>query len=49
MISMKLSDIAILSIKGSDCRCVYSGISKNKSINLMQNADWAEKGGNYKA
>ena len=32
MMSMNLSDIAILNIKGSDYRCFISLISKNKAI-----------------
>ena len=43
MISVNLSDIAILNIKGSDYRYIISLISKNKAINIMQNADLAEK------
>ena len=39
MMSMNLSDIAILNIRGSDYRCIINLISKNESINLMQNAD----------
>ena len=39
MISMNLSDIAILNIENSDYRCIISLISKNEVINLMQNAD----------
>ena len=45
MMSVNLSDIAILSIKGSDCRCIISLISKNEAINLLQNADLTEKSG----
>ena len=45
MMSMNLSDIAILNIKGSDYLCIISLISKNEAINLMQNADMAEKTG----
>ena len=41
--SVNLSDIAILNIKGSDYRCIISLISKNEAINLMQNADLTEK------
>ena len=41
IISMNLSDIAILNIKGSD----YSLISKNEAINVMQIADLTEKTG----
>ena len=43
MMSMNLSDIAILNIKGSDYRCIISLISKNEAINLMQNAGLTEK------
>ena len=43
MMSMNLSDIAILNIKGSYYRCIISLISKNEAINLMQNADLTEK------
>ena len=42
MMSMNLSDIAVLNIEGSDYRCI-SLISKNEAINLMQNADLTEK------
>ena len=42
--SMNLSDIAILNIRGSDFRCIISEVSKNEAINLMQNADLMEKG-----
>ena len=43
--SVNLSDIAILNIKGSDYCCVISLISKNKAINLLRNADLTEKSG----
>ena len=33
MISVNLSDMAILNIKGSDYRCIISVISKNEAIN----------------
>ena len=33
--SIKLSHIAILNIKGSDYRCIISLISKIKALNLM--------------
>ena len=45
LMSMALSDIAILNIKGSDCRCIISLISKNEAMNLLQNADLTEKSG----
>ena len=37
LMSMNLSDIAILNIKGSDYHCIISRISKNEAINLLQN------------
>ena len=43
MMSMNLSDIAILNMKGSGCCCIISLISKNEAINLMQNADFTGK------
>ena len=43
MLSVNLSDITILNIKDSDCRCIISLISKNEAINLMKNADLTEK------
>ena len=36
MMSMNLSDVAILNIKGSHCRCIISLISKNEAINLIK-------------
>ena len=45
MMSIKLTDIAILNSKGSDYCCIIGLISKNKAINLLQNADLNEKSG----
>ena len=45
MMSVNLSDIAILNIKVSDYCCIISLISKNEAINLLQNANLTEKGG----
>ena len=42
---MKISDIAILNINGSDYRCIISLITKNEAINLMQNAYLTKKSG----
>ena len=42
LMSVNLRDIAILNIKGDDYRCIISGISKCKAINLMQNIDLTE-------
>ena len=46
--SMNLSDIAILNIKGSDYRCIISVISKNEAANLMQNSYLTEKSRTFK-
>ena len=43
MMSINISNIIILNIKGSDYRCIISLISKNKAIKWMQNADLTEK------
>ena len=43
MMSMNLSDMAILNIHGADYRCIISGISKCEAINLIQNIDLTEK------
>ena len=42
-INDNFSDIAILNIKGSNYRCIISLLSKNETINLLQNADLTEK------
>ena len=43
LMSMNLSDIANLNIKGSYYRCIISLISKNEAINLLQNVDLTKK------
>ena len=43
MMSVNVSDIAILNIKGSDYYCIISLICKNEVIKLLQNADLTEK------
>ena len=45
MMSINLSDIAILNIKGSDYHCIISLIGKNEAINLMQSANLTKKSG----
>ena len=45
MMSMNLGDIAVLSVKGSDYRCIISFIRRNKVIKLMQNAYLTKKSG----
>ena len=43
MMSMSLSDIAILNINSAYYCCTISGISKKEAITLMQNPDLTEK------
>ena len=43
MMSINLSNIAILNIKGSDYHSITSLISKNKAIDLLQYADLTKK------
>ena len=45
MLSVNLSNIAILNIICSNYRCSISLISNNEAMNLMQNADLTEKSG----
>ena len=45
MMSMNLSDTAMLNIKSSDYRSITSLINKNEAKNLMQNVDLTEKSG----
>ena len=45
MVSMNLSDIVTLNIKGSDYCCIISLISKNGPINSLEIADLTEKSG----
>ena len=43
IMSINLSDIAILNIEGSDYRHIISLISKNEAIKFMENTDLTEK------
>ena len=45
MMSMNLSNIAVLNITGSNYCCIVSEIRKLEAINLMQNMDLTEKSG----
>ena len=45
MVSIDLSDISILNIKGSNCRCIINGISKSEAIKLLENIGLTEKSG----
>ena len=43
LISMNLSDIAILKIKNADYRRIITGTSKSEAIKLLQNIELTEK------
>ena len=43
MMSIELSDIAILKVKSFDCQFIITGISKIKAIKLLQNIDVTAK------
>ena len=43
MMSLNHNNIAILNIKGSDCPCIISLMSKSEAIDLLQNANLTEK------
>ena len=43
MMSMNLSDIAILNIKNANYFCIINGIRKCKAINVMQHMDLTKK------
>ena len=45
IMSVNLSNIAMLNIKSSDYRCIITLIRKNEAMNLLQNADLTEKNG----
>ena len=46
--SMKLSNITILNINGTDYHCIINEISQSEAINLMQNINLTKKGEHYK-
>ena len=48
MMSLDLSDVAILNIHGPDYRCIIGGISQREAINLMQFIDLSKKAKHYK-
>ena len=43
MVSMNLSSIGVLNVKGYDYCCINSLTAKNETINLKQNADLTKK------
>ena len=44
MVSVNLSDIAILKINGAAYCCIINEISKSDAVNVLQNADLTQKG-----
>ena len=48
MISINHNDIDILNIKGSDYRCIISGITRGEATNVMQNTNLTGKSGTLK-
>ena len=43
MLSISLSNIAMLNIWGVDYRCIINGISKSEATDLLQNVNLTEK------
>ena len=38
MTAYELKNIAILTVKGVDYRCILWGVSKNKAVNILNNS-----------
>ena len=47
MMSMNLSNIAILNIHGADYCCIISGSSKSEAIKVVHNINLTEKRGKF--
>ena len=45
LLFIKLSNIAILTIKNTDYQCIINGIIKNEAIKSLQNIDLTENYG----
>ena len=45
MMSMNLSDTAILNINNADYPCIISRINKSETVNLLENAELTEESG----
>ena len=43
MMSINLSNIAILKIKNADYRCIITGISESEAIRFFENINFTEK------
>ena len=44
MLSVKISDIAIITVKNVDYRCIFSKITKSEAINLLKNSVLEDRG-----
>ena len=44
MTAYELKNIAILNVKGVDCRCILWGISRNEAVNILNNSVLEGKG-----
>ena len=44
MTAYKLKNIAILNLKSADYRCILWGISRNKTVNVLNNSVLEDKG-----
>ena len=40
----ELKNIAILNVKGVDCRCILWAISKNEAVNILNNSVLEDRG-----
>ena len=47
MMSMNVTDIAILSINNTNYHCIITGISKSQTTKLLQSIDLTKKSGTY--
>ena len=44
MLSVNISDIAIITVKNVDYRCIIHNISKSEAINLLKNSVLEDRG-----
>ena len=44
MLSVNISDIAIITVKNVDYRCIIHNISKSEAINLLENSVLEDRG-----
>ena len=44
ILCFNISDIAIITVKGVDCRCIICNISKSEAIHLLKNSSLKDRG-----